>query len=191
MKRFLAATLLTLLLPWIAAAQEETPQPQQRPANYDHLQILEPFLGQWVYEGPAKRTVPGLLKEGRQMRVEMAYRWVVNKNALILTISIQPKGEKEFKIVEMVGWDVKRQMIVSGAFNTAGGMSYGRWSVDENRLLIKTRDVADDGTESSATIVHELHDTDKLTWSETNRLVDGKKRPDSPAYEFTRVKKMQ
>ncbi len=196
MKHLLAATMVTVLFPFIASAQEQAAsaqekEAQQRPPNFNHLQILVPFLGRWVYEGPAKRTVPGFLKEGTPLRVEMVYRWVVNKNAIVLNVSIHAKGAKEFKIVEMIGWDVKRQIIVSGAFNTAGGMSYGRWTVDENRLLIKTRDVSDDGTESSSTIIHELQDKDRMTWSETDRVVDGEKRPDSPTYEFKRLEKIE
>lgn len=189
MRRFLILTALILSVPPFALAQNANAK--RTVSNYDQLKVLEPFLGRWVYEGPVKRTIPRLLEQGTMIKVEMHYRWAVDKNALVLNITISPKGAKVYKIIEMIGWDTKRQTIVSGGFNSAGGMTFGQWEVDENRLVIHARDVSHQGKESSSTIIHELQDDKTLNWNETDRVVEGEKRSDSPSYVFRRVATMK
>ncbi len=180
-----------LIVSLVATAWSPEVCSQESTSNYDHLKILEPFLGRWVYEGPVKRTIPDFLDKGTEIRAELAYRWAVNRNAIVLEVTVHPTGKAEFKTIEMIGWDVRRQMIVSGSFNSSGGMSFGSWTVEGDKLTIKVREVSRDSKESKLTVINQLEGSDKMIWSETQRVTDGEERPDSPQYEFKRVEKMK
>jgi hypothetical protein len=163
-------------------------QAQQPPSNYERLKVLEPFLGPWVYEGPFHIDVPGVLKDGAEVRIPFLYTWDVNKNAVVMNWSIQAEGKDALAGVVLIGWDPRGGRIVDRAFTSAGSHSRGVWTVDGKTLTIKGQETAPDGTQTSSTIINRLTDRGTMIWQATNRVRGGEKLADIPECEFKPLK---
>lgn len=150
---------------------------------YEHLKVLEPFLGAWEYEGPVQEDIPGIAEKGEQMRVLFRYHWVLNRNAIIMDWSIQlDDGQVDAKV--LIGFDPKGGKIVSGEFTSAGEYSHGQWSVEDKTLTITAHGIAADGTPSSTTVTNKLAGRGTMVWQATDRTRGGEPLPDTAEYIF-------
>jgi hypothetical protein len=177
---------LVLVVVFVGASTAET---EEATSNYQHLRVLDPFLGPWVYEGPLKEDIPGFAEKGTLIRVPFEYRWAVNKNALIMDWSIQVKGQRSLDGVVLIGWDPKEKDIIDREFTSDGGYSFAVWTVEGNTLRIKDHVIAADGTETTSVVLNKLTEQRTMIWQATNQVRGGTPLPDSAEYEFQPMKR--
>ena len=183
MSRTALAASLILVCCVIGNAQEVQPV-----STYEHLKVLEPFLGPWISESPAKEDIPGFVKKGTPIVVKFNYRWALKKNAIVMDWSAEADGTPPFKGKVLIGWCPKGKKIVSRSFTTSGGTSEGIWEVDGKSLKITNSDCEPDGTESSSVIFNKLTDDGKMIWQATDQVKGGEEQPDSETIEFEPAK---
>ena len=169
----------------IAAAAVSAAAAQDAPK--EHLAVMEPLIGKWVYEGPAKEEIPGLVAQGAKMEVIDEYVWSMSGKAILHHVVLRTGGQTAFELTSLIGWDAKREQITEGGFTSPGGTLHNDWNVSGNKIIVSNRGVEPDGTESSATNIFELTGPNAFTWKSTKRVRDGESLPDSPQYELKRV----
>lgn len=176
---------LALALAFVSALAIAAPAAEEKAvSNYEHLKVLEPFFGPWVYEGPAKDEIPGLAEKGAAIRIPFEYRWVLDKNGIVMDWSIQVRGGKSLSGMVLIGWNAKEKRITSCQLTSAGFCASSVWFADGKTLRIEGKEIGPDGVETSSVVFNKLTDRGTMIWQATNVLRDGEKQPDSPEFEL-------
>jgi hypothetical protein len=154
------------------------------PANYEHLKVLEPFFGPWVFEGPLQENISGFAEKGVRVRASIAYRWAVDKSAIVEDWSAHIEGKSPLKGVVLIGWDSKEKAIVDRSFTSDGGTWCSVWTVDGTTLTIKGCGIEADGTETSSVVFNKLTERGTMIWQAVEQIRAGEKLPDTAEYEY-------
>ena len=172
---------LALTLAFVFALAIVTPAAEEKAAlNYEHLKVLEPFFGPWVYEGH-QDEIPGL--PGRVPRSgSLRYRWSLTRQDCHGLVDPGPGGNLFRNGPDWL--ECQRKQITSCQLTSAGFCASSVWSVDGKTLRIEGQEIGPDGVETSSVVFNKLTDRGTMIWQATNVLRDGEKQPDSPESEF-------
>ena len=169
----IALTLLT------AALAPSFGQEVQYHAHSEHLQILQPFLGQWEFEGVA--TPGSTLPEGTAFKGTMSARWVLNRCAIEGKWSVL--GDADEVLAEVVfhySWDPLKKKVVADARTSQGEVTHEELiESDGTTFVFKATHRLADGTAKTSTRTSVLaadKQSQTTTWSD--QLVGGQKVPD-------------
>lgn len=146
------------------------------PTNYKHLSDLEWAIGDW-----ADDTEKGNI--GR-----LSFSWGPNQNFIVGTYATTFKNITLSDGTQWIGWDPVNKQIRSWTFDASGNFGGGTWAKTGNKWSVKTHTVLRDGKTVSATNHVTVLDANTITWQSTDRMLDGKAIPDSPAIKMKRVK---
>lgn len=152
----------------------------------DHLKILQPLIGQWVYVGPTQSDSPSLGPKGTEIAIVVTYTWAINRNALQIQLVAKVAHKKSLQFVELVGWDPQQQKLVSQCFGSGGTVETSVWSVGGKTIIGDARGVTDEGKEVTLKYLHTV-DGDTMTLRYADMIVDGVKQPDEE-YTYRRVR---
>lgn len=144
-------------------------------SQYEHLQVLEPLVGEWLHDG-------------EHFTVEVACRWTKNQNYLSRTFKLLSKedGEVESSGLQIIGWDPKAKEICSWLFDSDGGFVSGTWSKRKDAWVVASvATLADGGSGSFTTILRPLEDG-TMAWQKINQVVDGRLLPNIDEIVFVR-----
>ena len=114
--------------------------------------------------------------------------WTDNQNFITANFTASVKGVSVGHATHWVGWDPLAKRIRSWIFDVTGGFGEGAWTKDEDRWVVKTSSVQQDGKKATATFRIGRVDADTLTLQSTNRTVDNKPAPDTKEFRLKRVK---
>jgi uncharacterized protein (TIGR02246 family) len=149
------------------------------PSNYKHLNKLEWIIGDWAAEAP----------EGAEQNIgRMSFTWGPNQNFIVGTIATTYKNINLSNATQWFGWDAKAKQVRSWMFDNSGSFSEGFWTHKGDQWINKMRTVLSDGKIVTARNIVAVVDPDTITWQSTERTVDGKEFPDTPAIKIKRVK---
>ena len=146
------------------------------PSNRDHLHGLTWAIGDWA----------GDADKGEAERLTVA--WAENENFVIATFARTIGDMTVAGATQWIGWDPLEKRVRSWIFDAAGGFGQGSWTQDGNKWVVKTSSVLQDGKKAAATFVVTHLDADTLSLQASDRSVEGKPIPDSPAVKLRRVK---
>jgi hypothetical protein len=166
------------LLAAITVGQADSPS--------EHLKILQPLIGQWVYVGSTQSDSPSLGPKGTEIGIVVTYTWAINKNALQIQLVAKATHKESAQFVELVGWDPQQKKLVSQCFGSGGTVEHSVWSVDGKTIIGDARGVTDDGKEVTMKYLHTF-DGDTMTLRYADMIVGGEKQPDEE-YTYRRVR---
>lgn len=135
------------------------------PSNVERLQQLEWLIGEWVDESP-------------EAVVTSNYRWSDDGNFILNEFSAKIGGRPATSGTQRIGWDPLANQIRSWVFDSTGGYGEGLWTRDDDRWVIKQRNVTSDGLVGSATNVLTRIDQDRWGWQSYDRMVGGELTPE-------------
>jgi len=171
--------MLTLaLLTTLAAAQPDMPS--------EHLQQLQPLIGQWVCVGSAQSDSPGIGPKGTEFIAVATYAWAINKNALQINFVAKSADRKPVQVVELIGWDAGQKTLVSQAFGSGGHVEHNVWSCENGVVICETKGVDVEGKEVALKYLHTF-EGDTMTMRMAGLTVDGKTQPEE-SYKYRRVR---
>ncbi|HEY7313980.1 MAG TPA: SgcJ/EcaC family oxidoreductase [Gemmataceae bacterium] len=159
---------------WLLSSVRDAPFTP--PSNHQHLQGLEWAIGEWSAENDKG--------EGEHLSLS----WTENQNFIVGTFTASVKGVSVGHATHWVGWDPLAKRIRSWIFDATGGFGDGTWTKDENKWVIKTSSVQQDGKKAAATYHLGRVDANTITLQATDRTVDGKPVPDRKEFKLKRVK---
>ena len=142
-------------------------------STYEHLQVLEAFLGPWISDGPAKGDFPGGIRKGTLMVVKFNYDWAWKKYALVMDWSGHIECQDPLRGKVLIGWCPNEKKFISRAFTTAGATVEGVWEVDRKTLEITNSGAEPDGKAVTSVIINRLTDDGKMVWQATKQIPDG------------------
>ena len=156
----------------------------ERPS--EHLKVLQPLIGQWVYVGPVQSDSPGLGPKGTEVIAVITYTWAMNKNALRIQWVGKSAGRKPVQFVELVGWDGKQKELVSQGFGSLGGVEHNVWTCEDGVPICDTKAVDAEGKDVTLKYLHEF-DGETMTMRMVDIMVEGEKQPEEQ-YRYRRVR---
>lgn len=159
---------------WLLGSVRAAPFVQ--PSAYQHLNVLEWAIGEWVGEAP----------EGGVERLTLA--WVDNQNFIKGTFSTTLKGVPVGSATQRIGWDPTAKRIRSWVFDATGGFGEGSWVQNGKMWVVKTTFVLQDGKQVAATFTLTPVDANTFTLQAKDRSEDGNKLPDLKEVKMKRVK---
>jgi uncharacterized protein (TIGR02246 family) len=136
----------------------DLPPPEETASN--RLEELAWLVGDWA-------------DQSEEATVETSVVWTKNKTFLSYTFRISAGSVDELEGTQVVGYDPLAKAIRSWMFDSDGGFGEGVWSREENRWLVKFRQILADGRTASSTNVYTHVDADTFTWQSVEREVDG------------------
>jgi hypothetical protein len=160
---------------WYLASVREAPYTP--PTQADHLRGLEWLIGDWEDEE----------QKGEVARVH--FHWTDNGNFIVSSFSASIKGVPIGGGTQWIAWDPAGKQVRAWMFQSNGGFGESTWTPDGGKKwLIKASSTQPDGKKTTAVNVVTRIDPNTVTWQSTNRTVDGKTVPDSPAVRMKRLK---
>jgi uncharacterized protein (TIGR02246 family) len=136
------------------------------PTNYDKLRGLDWIIGDWA----------DAESDGEVGRV--SFEWTDNQNFITGTFATTFKNISLHAGREWIGWDPLNNKIRSWMFDSDGGFGEGSWTLDGDKLTIRTQSVTRDGKKLAATNIVTRLDPNTVTWQSKERRLDGKPLPD-------------
>jgi hypothetical protein len=119
----------------------------------------------------------------------MAFTWSENQGFIVNTYSTTAKNIILDGGTQWIGWDPSAKRYRSWTFDSMGGFGEGSWTQDgDNRWVIKTTAVLQDGRKMAATNLVTRVDADTISWQSKDRTLDGKAVPDMKEVKMKRVK---
>jgi uncharacterized protein (TIGR02246 family) len=159
---------------YLASVREAAYTP---PNHSEHLNGLEWLIGGWVDEA----------EKGEVAQVH--FSWSDNGNFILSSFSTSIKGVPIGGGTQWIAWDPAQKCVRSWTFQSSGGFGEGVWTQDgDNKWISKTTATLPDGKKVTANNIVTRLDANTVTWQSTNRTVDGKSVPDSPAVRMKRLK---
>jgi uncharacterized protein (TIGR02246 family) len=137
-------------------------------AHSAHLKDLGWMVGDW--SGAAAGT-PGA-------SMHSTCDWTANGGFLIRKFSVVDRSGSTLNGTEVIGWDPRAHRVRSWIFESDGGFGQSEWTRDGDRWTIRYNGILADGSDVSATQVLTRVDADTLSLQSTDRLLDGRKRPE-------------
>jgi uncharacterized protein (TIGR02246 family) len=147
------------------------------PTNYENLRGIEWAIGDWADES-AKGDV-----------ARASFAWSENQGFIVSHFTTTFKNIAIGGGTQWIGWDPRTKQLRSWTFGTDGGFGEATWTNEgNNRWVIKTKTVLQDGKQVLATIVVTRLDADTFTWQSRDRSVDGNALPDTKEIQMKRIR---
>ncbi len=156
----------------IALPKTNAPGPN---THYEHLQALEPLIGEWSHEG-----------EG--FSVEIACQWTKNQNYISRTYKIRDREQDQVESsgLQIIGWDPAAKQIRSWLFDSDGGFVQGTWNERDGEWVVSCVATLADGERGSYTTILRPLDDGNLSWKKINQVVDRELLPNFDEIIFVR-----
>lgn len=155
------------------SVRETAPSGRHEHANKSKLRQLSWLLGDWV-------------DEGEDTLVVSSCKPIQGGNFLLREFKLHVAGREVVSGEQRIGWDAASGRFKSWVFDSNGGNSEGFWENDENRWILKTTGVSNDGQPASCTTIYTLIDDNTVTWQTVDHEVGGEKIPDSEVITIVR-----
>ena len=156
---------------WLIVSASETPFVDNE--RLDHLKPLAWMIGDWAVE-----------KGGNSMVVKID--WAADKKFIHLRYMIKKAGSEELDSQQIIGWDPRREQIVSWMFDSRGGFGSGTWSKRGNQWLVDSEGVDPEGRSTSATNVIANQTANSFSWQSVNRSIEGESLSDTAPLTINR-----
>ncbi|MBP9093252.1 nuclear transport factor 2 family protein [bacterium] len=156
---------------WLIVSASETAYVGRE--NLDRLKSLAWLIGEWVVE-----------KDGSSMVVKS--EWAANKKFIHLRYMLKKAGGEELDSQQIIGFDPRRDQIVSWTFDSRGGFGFGVWSRRDNQWLVDSEGVDPEGRSTSATNIIANQTAKSFSWQSVNRSVEGEPFSDTAALTIIR-----
>ncbi len=141
--------------------------------QFEHLKELDWLAGNWIdAENPVE--------------VEYSNLWDNNKNFLVQNFTFSVLGQEELKGMQIIGWNPAEKKICSWTFNSDGGYGTGIWSKNGNTWIVKQEFILPRGGKATSTHTYSVGDVKSYSFSDTNRIADGKKLPNIGPFKIIR-----
>lgn len=163
----------------MVAASLALGQTDGQPSNYQHLEELDYFVGQWKAEG----TGP----EGSEYTVLRSFKWILNKNFLSDELVIRLGDRQVWASMGLFGWDPSQKKNKSWSANASGGLGMISWTKDGDGGTGEYSGIAADGREVSATYTIEGTSEDTFTYAISDLKIGDDTLPEMK-FDFTRSK---
>jgi uncharacterized protein (TIGR02246 family) len=158
---------------WQVDSIRETELPVDEPSASDHLAELAWLVGDWA-------------DQSDEATVETSVTWTKNKMFLAYSFKISTGNVDELEGTQVVGWDPVAKTVRSWMFDSEGGFGEGVWTREDNRWLVKFRQVLAGGRTASSTNVYTYTDANSFTWQCVGREVEGEFLPNVDAITLIR-----
>jgi hypothetical protein len=159
----------------------------QPPSNYEHLKSVEWIVGTFEAKGKAQDGIPGVVDEGEDITFRLEFEWTLKKSAMVGEITIASKNGVYMRHRGMLGWNAADEQIVSGGFDSLGGMGVAQWNKDENGWKLKTMGALGNGTKTAGTLIFsDISDTGFTVQGIDNKH-DGVEQEDGQVLIYKRV----
>lgn len=156
---------------WLIVSANETAFVDRE--RLDHLRPLAWLIGEWAVE-----------KNGSSMVVKSD--WAANKKFIHLRYMVKKAGSEELDSQQIIGWDPRREQIVSWTFDSRGGFGSGVWSRRDNQWLVDSEGVDPEGRSTSATNIIANQTANSFSWQSVNRSVEGEPFSDTAPLTINR-----
>jgi hypothetical protein len=149
---------------WLMASVREhaSPSVSARPTLGD----LEWLIGGWTTDQESNK-------------VELAFKWIVDKKFIELSYKVQDKKGSPGSGVQIIGQDPVSDELVSWSFFANGGSGRGRWRPFRKGWIIDSFGRMPDGRPTTATYMISRPDENSLVWKSVNRRIAGKRLKDT------------
>ena len=180
--RFRPTTFLTTIVTLGLCTASLTPtlgQQAQHHPHSEHLQVLQPFLGQWEFAGVA--TAGSTILEGTAFKGTLSARWILKRCAIEGKWSLTGDNDEVLsQVLFHYSWDPLKKKIVADARSSEGEIVHEELvQSDGTTFVFQATHRLEDGTSKTSTRTTVL-DPDQqgqtTTWS--NQIVGGQKVPD-------------
>ncbi|MAV38285.1 MAG: hypothetical protein CMJ59_22830 [Planctomycetaceae bacterium] len=182
MPRLLSDSVVTLIVGVALSATTGTVAIAQQSAFHahsEHLQILQPLLGQWEFEGAAANE--GALPAGAEFKGTLSLRWILNRSAMELKFRTTADDRVIAQGLLHYSWDPVKKTVVLDGRTRGGDVIHGEWvSADEKTFIFKLRGRQADGTSKSSTRTITLaadNQSQEIVW--TDQMIGGEQAPDT------------
>lgn len=154
-------------------------QQSQHHPHSEHLQVLQPFLGQWAFEGVA--TAGSTIPEGTAFKGTFSARWVLNRCAIEGKWSVTGDGDEVLaQVLFHYSWDPLARKIVADARSSQGEVTHEELiESDGTTFVFKATHRLEDGTAKTSTrttVLSADKQSQTTTWSD--QVVGGQQVPD-------------
>jgi hypothetical protein len=99
---------------------------------------------------------------------------------------IKKAGSEELDSQQIIGWDPRREQIVSWIFDSRGGFGSGTWSRRDNQWLVDSEGVDPEGRSTSATNIIANKSPNSFSWQSVNRIIEGESLSDTAPLTINR-----
>lgn len=147
----------------------------QEKHSSDHLKQVEWLVGKWNAENP-----------DRSVQVQVS--WSENRNILLSKSTATNKDGSKTVDYQIIGFDPRKDSIVSWHFSSDGGFGYGKWTRDNTDWLLDYAGVDKDGNDTAATNVFSPKSDSEFTWQSVKQTDGGNKISDSAVITLKRAK---
>ena len=154
----------------INSLKDFPPQPLSR---QEQLAQLEWLLGDWVNE------------DGEAV-VHTSCRWSEDGSYLLKDFVVQTYDGRELNGQQRIGWDAGRKQIRSWTFDSDGGHMNGLWTRDGRQWVVMATGVTADGDTVTGTAVHNVIDSELITWHYRDLVVGDEFRGTSEPVRMVR-----
>jgi len=144
---------------WLISSATETPIVSAEP-SHETLADLNWLIGSWKAE-----------RDGGA--VNLRADWTPKKNFIRCEYVITKPNELPSIDIQIIGFDPRKNQIVSWNFDSSGGFGSANWYRDGGKWVVDSTAVEQDGATSRAINVLEPAGTNGFTWQSVNRSVDG------------------
>lgn len=138
--------------------------------SWKHLQVLDPLVGTWVYEGPVQEELVGLPK-GTVVRMEFSFQWILNKAVLRWEWKISTGGKQVAHGLEHLGWNAKEGKIVGVMFSADGDFDTSHWTIEKNAFTSHFIGSLADGTSFKGDVVLGLEQENTVSWKAVGYVI--------------------
>jgi len=149
---------------WLIDRISEGQEPPAAPSHHEKLKGLDWLVGTWIDE------------EGGEV-IKTECKWTRNKNFLVRSFTASIGDYVDITGMQFVGWDPARKQIRSWVFDSDGGLAEGVWKHKGDRWIVQTKATLADGKIASSTSILKPLGTDRFSWQQVNRTVDGELLP--------------
>ena len=180
--RLLSDRIVTLIVGVALSAAAGTVAVAQQPAfhaHWEHLQILQPLLGQWEFAGAAAND--GTVPTGTEFKGTLSLRWILNRSAMELKFRMTADDRGIAQGLLHYSWDPVKGTVVLDGRTSLGEVIHGEWvSSDKMTFVFKLRGRQADGTSKSSTRTIALaadNQSQEIAW--TDQMIGGEQAPDT------------
>jgi hypothetical protein len=145
------STLIVLMSTVVGQSGEATQQTQWV-TTHEQLKVMEPLIGTWISESTAERDYPAVnVKKGEVTVTRAVFRWVTNKNGILLERSqVRKNGEVLYeRRVQLIAWDAESEGIISFRIGPDGRHARDKWHQDGDGWIVDSSFVSPSGTRST------------------------------------------
>jgi hypothetical protein len=151
--------------------------PYSPPTNHEHLRGLEWLIGNWADDSKDKAET-----------ARLAFSWAENQNFIVSSYATTFKNISLSSGTQWIGWDGAAKHIRSWTFDANGGFGEGTFTIDGDKVIVKSTMVGREGKKATSTNIVTRIDADTFTWESKDRMVDGKSLPDVSPIKLKRLK---